>query len=39
MIDNKAIQGAMTIQLGNEYPDYPGADGGDYQGGDTGVHA
>ena len=23
MIDNKAIQGAMTIQLGNEYPDYP----------------
>ena len=23
MLDNKAIEGAMTIQLGNEYPDYP----------------
>ncbi|MBR5489127.1 MAG: urocanate hydratase, partial [Firmicutes bacterium] len=23
MLDNKTIQGAMTIQLGNEYPDYP----------------
>ncbi|MDD7601131.1 MAG: urocanate hydratase, partial [Firmicutes bacterium] len=23
MLDNKTIQNAMTIQLGNEYPDYP----------------
>ena len=23
MIDNKAIDGAMTIKLGNEYPEYP----------------
>ena len=23
MIDNKAVEQAMTIQLGNEYPDYP----------------
>ena len=23
MLDNKEIKGAMTIQLGNEYPDYP----------------
>ena len=23
MIDNKAVEKAMTIQLGNEYPDYP----------------
>ena len=23
MLDNNTIKGAMTIQLGNEYPDYP----------------
>ena len=23
MLDNKTIEGAMTIRLGNEYPDYP----------------
>lgn len=23
MLDNKTIEGAMTIKLGNEYPDYP----------------
>ena len=23
MLNNEEIRGAMTIQLGNEYPDYP----------------